>query len=48
MKRLRLLLLCLPLIFFTGCYQRTIAPELTYDQSQVEALDQEIKNLEWD
>ena len=42
------ILFCLQLIVCAGCYQRTIAPELSYDQTQVEALDQEIKNLEWD
>ena len=31
-----------------GCYQRTVAPELTYDQSQIDLLNGEIKKLEWD
>lgn len=48
MKHFLSILFCLPLIVCAGCYQRTIAPELNYDQAQVEALDQEIKNLEWD
>lgn len=49
MKRYLLaLLFCLQLVVCTGCYKRTVAPELSYDQSQVETLDQEIKKLEWD
>ena len=48
MKHALAMLFCLLLISATGCYQRTIAPELSYDQSQVDALEKEIKNLEWD
>ena len=32
----------------TGCYQRTVAPELTYDQPQVDLLEGEIKKLDWE
>jgi hypothetical protein len=35
------------LLVSAGCYQRTVAPELTYDQSKVEVLDDEIKRFEW-
>ena len=32
----------------TGCYQRTIAPEISYDQDQVDRLEAEIEKLdEW-
>ena len=31
-----------------GCYERTLAPELTYDQQQVDGLNEEIKNFPWD
>ena len=31
-----------------GCYQRTVAPELTYDQSQVDSLKTQINKTEWD
>ena len=48
MKHALAMLFCLLLISATGCYQRTIAPELSYDQSQVDTLEKEIKNLEWD
>lgn len=48
MKHFLAILFCLPLLFSAGCYQRTIAPEISYDQDQVETLDQEIKKLEWD
>ena len=28
---------------FVGCYQRTVAPALTFDQKNAETLDNEIK-----
>ena len=31
----------------SGCYQRTIAPELEYEQSEVDALEKEIDKLEF-
>ncbi len=33
---------------FVGCYQRTVAPALTFDQKNAETLDSEIKRMEWD
>ncbi len=48
MKSYLAILFCLQLILCAGCYQRTVAPELSYDQSDVETLDKEIKNLDWD
>eukprot|EP01047_Picozoa_sp_COSAG01_P004908 COSAG01_NODE_163_length_23581_cov_2153.544971_25_plen_52_part_00 len=33
---------------FVGCYQRTVAPPLTFDQKNAETLDSEIKKMEWD
>ncbi|MGY8746556.1 MAG: hypothetical protein ACKVHR_00660 [Pirellulales bacterium] len=33
---------------FVGCYQRTVAPALTFDQKKAETLDSEIKKMEWD
>ncbi|MDA7884848.1 hypothetical protein OAU26_08400 [Mariniblastus sp.] len=33
---------------FVGCYQRTVAPALTFDQKNAETLDSEIKKMEWD
>lgn len=48
MKRLSLsLLIGLFLLTSFGCYERTIAPELTYDQEQVDLIDEEVKKLEW-
>ena len=38
----------LAIVGHTGCNQRTVAPELTYDQSQVELLEREIKKLDWE
>lgn len=35
----------LMLLSISGCYQRTIAPAIQYDQSEVEQLDEEINNL---
>jgi len=48
MKRCFAFFFALALVVSCGCYQRTVAPELTYDQSQVDQLDQEIKKMEWD
>ena len=33
---------------FVGCYQRTVAPALTFDQKNAETLDNEIKKMESD
>jgi hypothetical protein len=32
----------------SGCYQRTLAPELKYDQVRVESLKNEINKLDWE
>ncbi|MFK7768891.1 MAG: hypothetical protein AB8B55_16845 [Mariniblastus sp.] len=32
----------------SGCYQRPTAPEVTYDQSDVEVLKKEMKKFEWE
>jgi hypothetical protein len=34
--------------FAGGCYQRTIAPEIEFDQAQVDLIDSEIKKLDWE
>ena len=36
------------LVGLAGCYQRPVAPELTADQSQVEKLSEELKDIDWD
>lgn len=38
----------LAMVSSSGCYQRTVAPQLSYDQSQIDLLNSEIKKLEWD
>ncbi|MEM7783621.1 MAG: hypothetical protein AAF939_14845 [Planctomycetota bacterium] len=32
----------------SGCYQREIAPEVNYDQAEVEKLETEIEKLDWE
>jgi hypothetical protein len=36
------------LIASGGCNQRTVAPEISYDQSQVDLLKEEIEKLDWE
>lgn len=38
----------LSLAALAGCYQRTVAPELNFDQTQVEALDDQLKKIDWE
>jgi hypothetical protein len=50
-KHLRLnwfaLAIIVSMAFSSGCYQRTVAPELSFDESKMEVLESEIKKLEW-
>jgi cytochrome c biogenesis protein ResB len=43
-----LIVLILLMGSFVGCYQRTVAPALIFDQKNAETLDSEIKKMEWD
>ncbi len=36
------------LVTSPGCYQRKVAPELCFDQSQVDVLDGEIQKFDWE
>lgn len=31
-----------------GCYQRTVAPGLNYDETQVDSLGREIEKFDWE
>ena len=46
--KFRLLAIITLVAMSTGCYQRKVAPELTFDQTQVEVLDEEIEKMEWE
>lgn len=35
------------LLVSAGCQPRNVAPELTFDQTNVDVLDSEIKKFEW-
>lgn len=43
-----LLLLLLVLVCSAGCHRRTLAPELEYEQSEVELIRKEIDSIDWD
>ena len=43
-----LIVLIVLMCSFVGCYQRTVAPALTFDQKTAETLDSEIKKMEWE